>query len=139
MREDEALVKQAVMNYVDAIYNVDPGRIQRCVHPGMVKSGFFFSSQDGAYCQAYMTFDELLELARCYNQDGLIPSDAPKDVVVLDVMDQTASAKLTAWWGVDYMHLARYENQWMIVQILWQSSPDVADARERMASGFVGA
>ena len=33
----------------------------------------------------------------------------------------TASAKLTAWWGTDYLLLARYEGRWMIRQVLWQT------------------
>ena len=45
---------------------------------------------------------------------------------VLDVLDVTASAKLTAKWGVDSMHLAKYGEQWKIVQVLWQSPPPTA-------------
>jgi hypothetical protein len=39
------------------------------------------------------------------------------------VLDQTATARLEAYWGVDYMHLARYEGKWKIVQVLWQAYP----------------
>jgi len=39
-----------------------------------------------------MTFGELIELAKNYNQKGQIPKDAPKEVVVFDVSGQTASA-----------------------------------------------
>lgn len=42
---------------------------------------------------------------------------------MFDVLDQTASAKLTAMWGVDYFHLAKYDGQWKIVNILWQEPP----------------
>ncbi len=38
-------------------------------------------------------------------------------------IDQTASVKLIAEWGIDYMHLAKYEGQWKIVNVLWQSHP----------------
>lgn len=37
--------------------------------------------------------------------------------------NQTASAKLTAWWGTDYLLLAKYDGRWMIRQVLWQSPP----------------
>ena len=39
-------------------------------------------------------------------------------------MNQTASAKLTAAWGVDYFHLAKYGGKWKIVHVLWQSLDD---------------
>jgi hypothetical protein len=42
---------------------------------------------------------------------------------VLDVLDQTAVAKVTAQWGIDYMHLAKYDGRWKIINIVWQAHP----------------
>ena len=42
---------------------------------------------------------------------------------MFDVQDQTASAKLTAYWGTDYFLLAKYDGQWMIRQVMWQEPP----------------
>ena len=39
------------------------------------------------------------------------------------MLDQTAVAKVYAWWGTDYLTMARYEGEWKIVQVLWQSPP----------------
>ena len=44
-------------------------------------------------------------------------------ITVYDVLDQTATAKLVAEWGIDYMHLAKFDGKWMIVNVLWQSPP----------------
>ena len=43
--------------------------------------------------------------------------------MVFDVLDKTASAKLTAEWGVDYFHLAKVGGKWQIMYVLWQSPP----------------
>ena len=51
------------------------------------------------------------------------PGTAPKEIELLDVQDQTAAAKLTAWWGTDYLLLAKYDGRWMIVHVLWQTPP----------------
>jgi hypothetical protein len=51
------------------------------------------------------------------------PANAPKDVVLFDVNDQTASAKLTAWWGIDYLLLAKRNGRWMVTHVMWQSPP----------------
>ncbi len=67
---------------------------------------------------------QLVELAGNYNKEGRVPKDAPKNVEVLDVLNQTASAKLTASWGIDYMHLAKYDGKWKIVHVLWQTAPE---------------
>lgn len=116
-------VKQAVLDYVEGIYEVDHKRIERSVHPELAKRGFFVKKGETAYTGTPMTFAQLVELAKTYNKGGRVPKDAPKEVVIYDVLDQTASAKLTAVWGIDYMHLAKYDGKWMIVNILWQTPP----------------
>jgi hypothetical protein len=65
-----------------------------------------------------MPFAELLELAKHYKG---IPADAPKVVIIYEVLDHTASVKVVAWWGIDYMHLAKYDDRWLIVHVLWQT------------------
>jgi Putative lumazine-binding len=49
------------------------------------------------------------------------PATAPKTLEVNDVQNQTASAKLTAFWGTDYLLLGKYDGKWMISSVMWQS------------------
>jgi hypothetical protein len=116
-------VRQAVLDYVEGVYAVSPERIERSVHPDLVKRGFFVKKNEIAYSFAPMTFAQLVALSKNYNKNGTIPKDAPKEIVIFDVLDQTASIKLTAVWGIDYMHLAKYDGKWMITNVLWQSPP----------------
>lgn len=51
------------------------------------------------------------------------PATAPREVIVGEVNDQTATAKVVAWWGIDYLQLAGYDGKWMIVNVMWQSPP----------------
>lgn len=120
---DREAVRQAVLDYVEGVYEVKPERIERSVHPDLAKRGFMIRRGETAYSQSTMTFQQLVELARTYNKDGRIPKDAPKEVVIFDISDQTASAKLTAVWGIDYIHLAKYDGRWMFVNVLWQTPP----------------
>ncbi|MCM3873290.1 MAG: nuclear transport factor 2 family protein [Pyrinomonadaceae bacterium] len=123
-------VKEAVLDYVEGVYEVSPARIERSIHPDLAKRGFFIKKGEKAYSPHTMTFAQLVELSKNYNKDGHVPKDAPKDVVVYDVSDQTASAKLTAMWGIDYMHLAKYEGKWKIINVLWQTPAKLAKAVE---------
>jgi hypothetical protein len=121
---DREAVRQAALDYVEGIYNVDPSRIERSVHPKLAKLGFYRGPKDEAYrAPSAMTFERLIEVAKNYNKEGKLPKDAPKEVTVLDVLDQTATVKLVAEWGIDYMHLAKFDGKWMIVNVLWQSPP----------------
>jgi hypothetical protein len=122
-KDDKELVRQAAMDYIESIYNVNPSLVERSVHPELVKRGFFIKKGETGYTGSAMTYAQLSDLAKNYNKNGGIPKDAPKEVVVFEVSDQTASAKVTAIWGIDYLHLARYDGQWKIINILWQSPP----------------
>ena len=121
--EEINAVRQASLDYVESVYEVNPAKAERSVHPDLVKRGFFIKKGETAYSPHTMTFAELVELAKTYNKNGSVPKDAPKEVVVYDVSDQTASAKVTAIWGIDYLHLAKYEGKWKIINILWQTPP----------------
>jgi hypothetical protein len=129
---DREAVRQAALDYVEGIYNVEPSRIERSVHPKLAKLGFYRPPADDAYRPgSAMTFERLVEIAKNYNKEGKLRKDAPKEVTVLDLLDQTASVKLVAEWGVDYMHLAKFDGKWMIVNVLWQSPPKKSVAQKQ--------
>ena len=118
---ERAAVERAVLDYAEAFYDVKPELLARSVHPDLDKRGWFRSSPEEPYSELPMTYEQLVELAKRFNKEGRLPADAPKEVEVLDLLDQTASAKLVAAWGVDYLHLAKYDGVWRIRQVLWQS------------------
>ena len=120
---DKDAVRQAALDYIESVYNVNPELVERSVHPELAKRGFYIKKGETAYTASAMTFAQLVELSKNYNKSGKLPKDAPKEVVVYEVSDQTASAKVTAVWGIDYLHLAKYDGKWKIINILWQSPP----------------
>ena len=122
-------VHNAVLDYVEALYLVEPDRIKRSVHPSLAKVGYWRQDAESDYREARMSYLELVDLAGQWNADGhLDPDAAPKEIEVLDVLDKTAVAKLTADWGVDYVQLAKVDGRWMIMNVLWQSPPPVEQA-----------
>jgi hypothetical protein len=122
---DREAVRLAAVDYVEGIYNVQPERIEKSVHPSLVKRGFYKKDAAAPYVDMPMTYDQLVKLAASWNKDGKRDTSI-KEVTVLDVLDQTAVAKVRAMWGIDYMLLGKYDGQWKIVQILWQSHPPKA-------------
>lgn len=121
---DEAAVHAAVVDYVEALYSVEPERIVRSVSTDLVKFGWF--KTNGAYVPAPMSYQQLVNLAGSWNRDNRqnITDETVRDIVVYDVLDKTAVAKLTAQWGIDYFQLEKIDGTWKIRHILWQSHPD---------------
>jgi hypothetical protein len=71
-----------------------------------------------------MPFADFLSYVRNFkSKNRSTPATAPREVIVGEVNDQTATAKVVAWWGIDYLQLAKYDGKWMIVNVIWQSPP----------------
>jgi hypothetical protein len=126
VNEREA-VRLAVLDYVEGFYEGDTTRLRRSVWPEVRKWGYARRGQgtEAAYRGMAMAFpDGFMGYARGVREGRTrTPAGAPKEIAVFDVQDQTASAKLTAWWGTDYLLLAKEQGRWMITHVLWQSPP----------------
>jgi hypothetical protein len=121
---DREAVRAAVLDYVEGFYGGDTVRLVRSVWPEVRKYGYWRAKPDAPYAGEAMPFADFLSYAnRIRSGASKTPAGAPKDITVFDVQDQTASAKLTAWWGTDYLLLAKEKGRWMIIQVLWQSPP----------------
>jgi Putative lumazine-binding len=120
---DKNQVTEAVRNYVDAFYYGDTTKIHQSISPSVVKYGYYIPKDKKEYEGEAMSFKEMIAYAARVNKRGPNPKVAqfPKEIAVYDVLDQTASAKLTAWWGSDYILLAKLNGKWMITHVLWQS------------------
>lgn len=120
---DRTAVQQAALDYVEGIYNTDTTRIERSVHPQLTKRGFWRDTATAPWGpQQTMTYDQLITLTKTWNADKKRDTTI-KRVDVFDVLDQTATAKVTAMWGIDYLHLAKYDGRWKIINIVWQAHP----------------
>ena len=121
---DREGVRRAVLDYVEGFYEGDTVKIVRSIRPEAAKYGFYLPKDSTRYAGEPMSFQEMIDYAKNVKARGRpTPATAPKQVDILDVADQTAAAKLTAWWGIDYLQLAKYNGKWMILHVLWQSPP----------------
>ena len=121
--EHEA-VRRAALDYLDGFYTGDSTLHVRSVRPEVYKFGFSRDRETGEYRGSQMTwprFHAFTSRVRANNQQA--PATAPKEVQIFEVLDQTASAKVTAWWGIDYLLLGKFDGRWMITHVLWQSPP----------------
>jgi hypothetical protein len=118
-REREA-VRRAALDYIEGFYEGDTAKIIRSLHPRLAKDGFWKEKDSTTYAPSAMSYDQAVAYARRIKSNGKpAPADAPREVAVFEVLDQIASARVRAWWGVDYLLLAKYNGQWMIKQVLW--------------------
>lgn len=118
---DREQVIAAVQDYVEGVYQVDTGRIERSVAKHLAKRGYY--TNKGVNQEATMTYEQLVQLTKRWKASQTITDSTPRKITVLDVLDRIASAKLEAKWGIDYFHLAKVNGKWSIVNVLWQDHP----------------
>ncbi len=100
--------------------------VDRGVHENLAKFGFHPARGAKELVPASMTFAELRSLAQRAYANRPAPKNARKDVTLLDVQDQTAIVKLAGEWGLDYMHLAKFDGEWKTLHVAWQTHPDTS-------------
>jgi hypothetical protein len=117
-------VRRAVLDYVEGFYEGDSTRFVRSISPQVFKYGYWIPRDSSRYQGARMPWSEFHAYAnRVKANRRFAPATAPRDITIYDVLDQTASAKLVAYWGVDYLLLAKHDGRWMITHVLWQTPP----------------
>lgn len=117
-------VARAALDYIEGFYEGDTAKLVRALRPDLSKYGFWRDSTN-KYAGERMTFAQAIEYAkRVKARNRPVLATWPKDVVIFEVQDQTASAKVTAWWGTDYLLLGKYDGRWMISGVMWQGPLD---------------
>ena len=126
---DREAVRQAILDYVEGFYEGDSTRHVRSVRPDVYKYGYAWGADSAKYMGMQMTWCGFLAYANRVKASGRpTPATAPREIQIFEVLDQTASAKLTAWWGIDYLLLAKHDGKWMISHVLWQTPARAAQS-----------
>ena len=120
---DTAGVRSAALDYLEGFYLGDSTRFIRSIRPEVFKYGFS-REPDGGYVGSQMRWPQFHQFAARVKSGAVrTPPNAPKRVEVLDIADQTAAVKVTAWWGIDYLLMGKTGGRWMIYHVMWQSPP----------------
>lgn len=124
-QSDRDAVASAVTDYIDAFYYGDSMKMLRSISPDVVKYGYSRPKDSTNYTGMAMSWQQITSyVSRVKARNNPAAADKfVKKVEVLDVQDKTAAAKCTAWWGTDYLLLAKLNGKWMITHVLWQSPP----------------
>jgi hypothetical protein len=122
MGQDKEKVERACLNYIEGFYEGDTTKLVASLKPSLYKFGYWKNKDTGKYDpDGQMTYRQALDYAKgVMAKKNFAKADAPKKVEVLDIMNSIASAKVTAWWGVDYILLSKQGDKWSIEQVLWE-------------------
>jgi len=119
--EDKKGVERALLDYVEGFYEGDSSKIIRSTSPEVAKYGYWKDKKSGKYRGEPMSYQQMINYAvEVKTKNHQAKPNSIKRIEILEVQDQIACGKITAWWGFDYILLEKVNNKWMIRMVLWQ-------------------
>jgi Putative lumazine-binding len=119
---DSAAIRQAALDYIEGYYSGDGARMERALHPELAKR-IVRTAPTGQQRLDQMSAMTLVMGTRAGGGKDTPVAQQHKDVTIFDIYGGAASAKIYASGWVDYLHLAKWRGQWVIVNVLWELHP----------------
>lgn len=116
---EEQAIRQAAMDYLQGWYEGDAERMRRSLHPELAKRAILYDPQSGEQRFYHLGQQQMVTKTQ---QGGGTDTPVDKrfyDVLVLDIDGDIASVRAESYEYIDYLHLARFAEKWVIVNVLW--------------------
>jgi hypothetical protein len=126
---DSAAIRATALDYIEGWYTGDGERMERALHPELAKRIIYQPTQAGG--RARLDSQSAMTLVRNTRAGGgkrTPPDRQQKDVTILDIYENAASVKVVAGAWIDYLHVARADGRWQIVNVLWELKPQPAQS-----------
>jgi hypothetical protein len=119
---DSAAIRQTALDYIEGWYEGNAERMERAVHPDLAKR-IINADQRGRSALGHQSAMTLVANTRRGGGKDTPPAQQRKDVRILDVFGNTASVRVDAGAWIDYLHIAKWNGRWVIVNVLWEMRP----------------
>ena len=110
------------LDYIVGWYAADGARMERALHPELAKRNVY-SDANGRSRLIQMSAMTLVNSTKGGGGSDIPAAQRSDSVRILDIFGNTASVRVRAATWVDYMHIAKYNGQWRIINVLWENDP----------------
>jgi hypothetical protein len=115
----EAILAPAV-DYIESWLDGDSERMGRCLHPDLVEREIEPAADGGGPVVSTMSREDMVAATvvgygRKYER--------PYKATILDAFEDIATVRVLSSVYMDFLHVGRFGEQWLIVNVLWQRRP----------------
>jgi hypothetical protein len=118
---DSSAIKQAALDYIEGWYEGNAERMERAVHPELAKRIVNTDPRNGRSFLGQQSAMTLVRNTRAGGGKDTPAAQQRKDVRILDIFENAASVRVDASSWVDYLHVAKWNGRWVIVNVLWEN------------------
>ena len=119
---DSAAIRAAALDYIEGWYEGNPERMERALHPELAKR-IVNTNPNGRNSLGQQGAMTLVNSTKAGGGKNTPMDQQRKDVRILDIFGNTASVRVDASTWVDYLHVAKWNGRWVIVNVLWELRP----------------
>ena len=123
---DSAAIRATALDYAEGWYEGNGDRMARALHPELVKRIVVRDTATGKTMVEGMGASVLVNSTRHGYGKETPKERQQKEVTILDIFGNAASAKAVMTDWVDYMQLSKIDGRWLIVNVLWERNPQPA-------------
>ena len=118
---EKAAIKNAALDYLEGWYDGDAMRMERALHPEFfTKRGILVNPNTGQMATPHLNAEMMIGFVKQGGGKSFPREKLKNEVIILDIYKNTASVKAISAQYMDYIHLAKFDGKWMIVNILWE-------------------
>lgn len=117
-------IKQTALDYAEGWYEGNAERMERALHPDLAKRALMPDPLSGRGKIDHMGALTLVQAVRQGHGTKTPAEQRKAEVTILDVFGNAASVKVEMHDWIDYMHMSKIGGRWVIVNVLWEFTPE---------------
>lgn len=114
---DSVAIRATALDYIDGYYTGDAARMERALHPDLAKRIVSTDAQGRSRLGQMSAMTLVLGTRAGGGKDEAVKRE---EVKILDIFQNTAAVRIDAGTWVDYLHVAKWNGRWVIVNVLWE-------------------
>lgn len=115
---EKAAIEKVAMDYIEGWYEGNAERMERAVHPELVRRAMIPDAEGKEYFQN-LTKSDIIRAAEAGGGSKLPVAERRIDIKVLDVHKTIATVRVDSGSFIDFLHLGKTGGDWKIVNVLW--------------------
>jgi len=120
--QDKEAITKAALDYIEGWFEGSAERMDRALHPQLAKRMVVLNPQGGPEKFIHLTKDQMVEATGKGGGKAVAPDKRAIRVTILDIYRGIASVRVDSVAYIDYLHLAKSEGGWKIVNVLWANN-----------------
>lgn len=117
---DSAAIRATALDYIDGWWEGSAERMERAVHPDLAKR-IINTDARGRNVLGHQSAMTLVQNTRRGGGRETPAAERRSDVRILDIFGNAATVRVDAGAWLDYLHIAKWNGRWVIVNVLWEN------------------